>query len=659
MMNKVKCCLFSICFLIQFLPGRANAQIIAPDEYDWIKDGDRTPVNPQFAGASAVVIREVKILNFYYNKGEKKETLQSEVTFHKVIQLNDTRAMEAYNRLYIPLSGVTDIEQLKARTISPDGKVTDLDQSKIKEVENKEGEGKYKIFAFEGLEKGCRLEYLYKLKKEVEYSFRSRIQTDDPVQLAQVYIVSPENLKFEYKVYNGKSETLDTVEKGISYSIITARNVPGKTEENYSAYEAGLMRVEIQLAYNTAFGKGRILTFNSAVKQQYPLLYTVDPKALKVLQKVSKQIGLNKLQPEDKIRHIEDYIKTNIQGVKNAGADYQDVQKILQNKIANEAGMARLYIAFFKANGINCETVYTTDRNKINFDADFESWLYLENIIFYFPDFDKYLDPSDVSLRYPWIPSAFTLNNGLFLEPVEIGKLKSATASVKKIPAPPGSKSGEVIDAFCSFNPSLDSVTVQVKRSFLGILANVPRYVYDFSQKDDKKKILDELMRFPMKDAMIEEEHIQNYDMMDNDKPLEISGIISGTDLIEKTGRDMLFKVGDLLGPQSELYQEKERQSQIDMFYAHHYLRTLKVQIPQGYKLSGLDALKMNVKFDGNGGEACGFVSDYVVKDNLLTININEYYNVIQLPKEQFENFRKVINAAADFNKVNIVFEKM
>jgi hypothetical protein len=83
------------------------------------------------------------------------------------------------------------------------------------------------------------------------------------------------------------------------------------------------------------------------------------------------------------------------------------------------------------------------------------------------------------------------------------------------------------------------------------------------------------------------------------------------------------------------------------------------LQIPQGYKLSGLDALKMNVKFDMNGGEACGFVSDYVVKDNLLTININEYYNVIQLPKEQFENFRKVINAAADFNKVNIVFEKM
>jgi hypothetical protein len=190
-------------------------------------------------------------------------------------------------------------------------------------------------------------------------------------------------------------------------------------------------------------------------------------------------------------------------------------------------------------------------------------------------------------------------------------------------------------------------------------LANETRYVYNYSQKDDRKKILDELMRFAMKDGKIIDENIQNYGMLDAEKPLEITGTVSGTDLIEKTGKDLLFKVGDLLGPQSELYQEKERQSPVDMFYSHHYARTLKVEIPAGYKLSGLDALKMDVKFNLNGSEACGFVSDYTVKGNLLTVNISEYYNVIQLPKEQFENFRKVINAAADFNKVNIVFEKI
>ena len=147
--------------------------------------------------------------------------------------------------------------------------------------------------------------------------------------------------------------------------------------------------------------------------------------------------------------------------------------------------------------------------------------------------------------------------------------------------------------------------------------------------------------------------------MLECDKPLEINGEVSGTALIEKTGKDVLFKIGDVIGPQSELYQDKPRQTNIDMELANHYSRTLKIEIPEGYKLSGVEALKMNIKFNYKGQDACGFVSDYEVKGNLLIVNITEYYNVIQYPKEEFENFRRVINASADFNKVNIVLEKI
>jgi len=37
---------------------------------------------------------------------------------------------------------------------------------------------------------------------------------------------------------------------------------------------------------------------------------------------------------------------------------------------------------------------------------------------------------------------------------------------------------------------------------------------------------------------------------------------------------------------------------------------------------------------------------------------INEYYNTLFLPKSDYEDFKNVINAAADFNKVVLVFEK-
>jgi hypothetical protein len=166
-------------------------------------------------------------------------------------------------------------------------------------------------------------------------------------------------------------------------------------------------------------------------------------------------------------------------------------------------------------------------------------------------------------------------------------------------------------------------------------------------------------MKFSMSDARVVSAHIENTDFLESEKPLVTTGEVIGSSLIEKTGKDVIFMIGDLIGPQTELYQEKERKTPIDVFIAHNLNRTIKLQIPAGYKLSGQDAIKMNIHFDFGGKDSYGFISDYTLADNVLTISIREYYYAVQLPKSEFENFRKVINASADFNKVNIVLEKL
>jgi len=650
-----------------FFAQASKAQFIKPEDFAFPSTPEKIEVNKKFADASAVVLKDIRILNFFYDKDKPKEGLQSFYTTHKVIQINDTRAIESYNKIYIPLSGVIDILDIRARTISPNGTIVELNRSTIKEIQNKEGEGNgYKIFAVEGLEKGSRLEYYFKLKKEFETSFTIVTQGSVPVQLQQIHIICPGNLKFDYKTYNGKSESVDSLftEEGSAdskrrFAVITSTNVPGKDEEKYSNYNADLMRHEIQLAYNYAVGKSRIYTYNSAVQRMYPMFYENDPKATKPIQKLSSELGLGKLSPEDKIRHIENYIKTNIPEVKTEGPDYIDVVKILQKRLARSTGLIRVYLHMFAANGITCQVVYTTDRTKVWFDPDFETWNFLDESILYFPDFDKYLDPGSIVLRYPEVLPGYTANNGLFMEEVSVGKFKSAMGTVKKIPPSDVSKNAEIIDAYCKFNNSLDSVNVTVTHSYTGGLASNDRFAYNYLQKDEKKKLLDELVRFCMPDGKIISEEMLNYDMLECEKPLEIKGEVRGTALIEKTGKDVLFKIGDLLGPQTELYQEKPRESDIDMQLENSQTRILKVEIPEGYKLSGLEALKNTVKFDYEGKEACGFIATYEVKGNLLTVNITEYYNVIRLPKSEFENFRKVINASADFNKINIVLEKI
>ncbi|HRG10897.1 MAG TPA: hypothetical protein PLJ08_20150, partial [Cyclobacteriaceae bacterium] len=52
------------------------------------------------------------------------------------------------------------------------------------------------------------------------------------------------------------------------------------------------------------------------------------------------------------------------------------------------------------------------------------------------------------------------------------------------------------------------------------------------------------------------------------------------------------------------------------------------------------------------------FVSDYTQQGSMITVKISEYYKQLYAPLDRYEDFRKVINAAADFNKITLVLMK-
>ncbi len=67
----------------------------------------------------------------------------------------------------------------------------------------------------------------------------------------------------------------------------------------------------------------------------------------------------------------------------------------------------------------------------------------------------------------------------------------------------------------------------------------------------------------------------------------------------------------------------------------------------------------MKVKpFEANGDKA-GFVATYTIEGNKLIVKSDEYYKQIQFSLAEYENFRSVINAAANFNKIILVLEKL
>ena len=147
---------------------------------------------------SAVIVFDKR--RYEYIDNAKKE-VDEYFTFHRIIHVNDDRGIEMFNKIYLGINENSDIVDVRARTILSNGKIIELNQNNIKDL--KENENVYKIFAMEGLEKGCDIEYLYTYKMGTSFFGREIVQGRFPVLVKSSFeIIAPERLQFEIKPYN-------------------------------------------------------------------------------------------------------------------------------------------------------------------------------------------------------------------------------------------------------------------------------------------------------------------------------------------------------------------------------------------------------------------------------------------------------------------------
>ena len=96
-----------------------------------------------------------------------------------------------------------------------------------------------------------------------------------------------------------------------------------------------------------------------------------------------------------------------------------------------------------------------------------------------------------------------------------------------------------------------------------------------------------------------------------------------------------------------------------DLPYPHSLNRTVTINIPKGYKFLNPETIKMHAELAGQDQKpSAGFNANYKLTGDKLVVTVNESYSQIHFPVSDYEQFRKVVNAAADFNKVVLVLEK-
>ena len=605
-----------------------------------------------------IILKDARIFEYAY---EKSGDLIVYVTKHRKIKVFSDKGIENNNKIYIPTSGIIEFMDIQARSISPSGKISNISKSDIKDIDNVENKGSFKMFAVDGIEKNSEIEYIYTYKKNSNYFGTEFCQNAIPRLNFEFKIIAPQNLTFEAKVYNSSAEVKKDTSATQNTISVAVPKIDALKEEKYSLYNTNLVRIEYKLAYNTVKGKARLLTWDNAADRYYNVFYVYDKKEISAVTSFLKKLNLSGTDELAKIRQLENHLKIKFE-IKESNSDAaENIEKILSSKMANNTGTIRLYMCCLAQMGIKRELVLTCSASDVKFDPAFDTWNYLDSYLIYFPGQNIYLSPVNVLSRLGFVPPEYTGHKGLFVKEVDLGEgeAKSGIAKMKEIPYPDQTVSVSSLDAAVTFNSDLNETSVNLTQTYTGYGAYYNQPLINFLSDLQKREFQEGTMKITGEDAVMSNVEMKGYAEEDIlNKPFVISCLSKSPSLLEKAGNKHLLKIGLLIGPQAELYQESERKTPAEITYTHAYVRKITVTIPDGYKLSGAEGLKMKQTVMQEDQIAAEFVSEYQLTGNTLKVTVLENYRKLFFPVSQFEDFRKVINAAANFNKITVILEK-
>lgn len=646
--------------VLMFIQQLSFGENLFYHDYDWDVEPTFELVQSEYDDQNAVVLKDLKSVEFFFD--EEYDALLQLFTVHSKVQVNTHEAVEMYNKHYMPMNRVLGIEDLRARVITKDG-VREIDEIDLKDHEGEDEYSSYKFFAIEGVEVGSQIEYIYTFKMIPQLEGgREFFQTDELKLNTEFHLYCEDKMFFNTKSYNGfEALTLDTSIVGKNHYFANLAVINPLDPEPYAPYQNSLMRVEYKLDHISPANEIKLYTYDQISNQLNKYLRAdITKKEIKSLNKLSKELGLKDLEGLEKVRRIEDFVKRNFTISEQSNDDFEDLEILLEQFVANQRGVVRLFVALFDLHDINYSYGLTSDRTRVTMDPEFESYSFLENYVFYFADYDKYMAPTEMFFRVGYIPFNWTNNHGLFIKNQQQGETVTSIGKVEFIKPLSYKESEDILDIKIDFDGEFDALNLDIKRTLTGYNTTYIQPIFELVPESETKLVVNELLNLSGKDFDLKEFELIN-SSIDSIylKLFSIHGKASTkTSYFGKAGNRYLLKIGEVIGEQVEMYQEEERKLPVENEFNRNYERVIRFEIPDGYCVRNLEDLTMDISYKIDGEISMAFNSDYEIDGNYVNVHIEEFYKKLEYPLEDFDQFRKIINAAADFNKKVLIFEK-
>lgn len=669
-----------------------KAQIVAtvngeeqpPMFADWEAKPHMHPIPVGYFKEHSVIVLQSEKRNYIYEGSDI--TMYS--TIHRIVKVLDRRGIEDFNTITIPFrTNQSRIDSVKARVILPDGTTHDLKYEMMYI-----GEGGL-LFALDGIEKNSEIEIMVKYKALSSYFGSINFQYSSPVLNTFFELTYPKEMTFNTKGYHGFPSGTEEMVGNHKRIKIYQPEIPALENQDNSFYDLYRMRLEYGIDHfvnRGGYQRGEDFTYDKLAQNMYTRFYDKNifdkrlPNSRNVRMdqiglKESERLAVNKFltsiglkgteSDKEKIKMIEDGIKSNImQYWELSSREGENLDTVLAKKSATAAGLVRLFAVCFRVTGIEHELGVVSDRREHVMDAKFINWAPLENYVFYFPAFDAYLAPAEQYYRYPEIPYTMIGNKGVFTRTnpdlgYVIGRdVAAADAILRTILPNEAHTAAFKMNTEISINKDMDA-NADITCTYTGYSAADLRLKLAAAPKDKIKEIIKDEVRLADKqeDLIRYSTSNESFTAIYGNKPLIINGIVRLPDLVEKAGNRYILNIGDAIGTQEPMYDKKDRVLPVDLDYPYTNTYTITVNIPKEYKVVDAESMTIDVEQTDkdNGNTVAYFKSNWRMQNNKMVITVNESYPKIHYAVRDYEDYRKVMNAAADFNKGVVVLEKI
>ena len=656
-MKQFKGAIFALVLSISAVAQMSTDSVWTIESYDW-NEVPQKETRPFIISESEAIITNTNLLEIKYN-GDGVTLFE---LIHRRIWVGDEKVIQRYNKLYLPLHDGNAAKTIKARVLLPNGNVVLLDEKDVQEGKD-EDDNIYRYFALDGVQVGSIVEYLFLTQEQPSFlGARYTLQRDVPVYDLKFELVVPYNLVYRLKSYNALAQAQeDTVLRLQNRYFIHQDTLPKFKSEEASFDRAYMGYLIYSLQSNLFSGSNNISDFKNSAATVYRNVHTeIDKKTTKSFKKILAESEFKKeTEGPLQLARLENYLKENYFLVEGAGDNLSEISDILANHGMSEIGALRFFHAIFDYAGFPNEVVLTSAKSNTPFDPDFENNLMIREDFLFFPTQQVFMSPTDVSSRIDYFDDDFRNTKALFIHGEDLGDGMEGVAAVGEIPALKSdqNKSELIIDWHLGADNEPGEVAVtHILWGMQGVyIQTISKYVPEAEMEKFEKTISASLYS----QVEFEENTIENMAGVNfPGKPLTIKSRFKDEVYTEPGSSSTIVKLGDIIGPQTEMYlADSVRYLPVHHGFPRSYDRTISVHVPEGYVLKNLETLEMDYQSEGDA-PLMGFVSTYTYEDNLLKIEIEEWYELGDYPVEMFDIYRTVVNAAADFNKKYIVLEK-